>query len=183
MENNNWLLLSYRLPAEPSRNRVAMWRRMRKLGAVYLEEGIWVLPHTEALTGVVHELLAEVERHTGTAIAFVARGVSGEQEEKLLTRFNQAREEEYAEVTRECQKLLAHIHRETAGEHYEFAEAEELEEDLEKIKHWLAQVRERDAFGVEARDAVQQHLQDCRDALDQFMLEVFDRKAEGPTAG
>jgi hypothetical protein len=181
MEDDRWLLLTYRLPAEPSRNRVAMWRRMRKLGAVYLEEGIWVLPHTEALARAVHELVAEVQRHTGAAVAFVARGLDGEQEEKLLDRFNHAREEEYAEVIGECQKLLAHIRRETAGQHYEFTEAEELEEDLEKIQRWLAQVRDRDVFAVEVRYTVQQRLQDCRQALDQFMQEVYERRAEGLT--
>lgn len=179
MGNNNWLLLTYRLPAEPSRSRVAMWRRMRKLGAVYLEEGIWVLPYTEALARAVHELVAEVERHSGSAVAFVARGLTGEQEEKLLARFNQAREEEYAEIIRECQKFLAHIRREAGEQHYEFPEVEELEEDLEKIERWLAQVRERDAFGIETRYVVEQRLQDCRNALDHFTQQVYEQRGEG----
>ncbi len=44
-----WLLLAYTLPPEPSRMRVSIWRRLRKLGAVYMEEGFWVLPNTAKL--------------------------------------------------------------------------------------------------------------------------------------
>jgi vacuolar-type H+-ATPase subunit I/STV1 len=145
---------------------------------VYLDEGVWVLPNTEVLARAVRDLTIDVERQGGTAAAFVARGLNPQQEEKLLTRFNQAKEEEYAEVLRECQKLLAHIQRETAAQHYEFAEVEELEEDLEKNQRWLTQVRERDSFGIEAGYIVQQHLQSCRAALDQFTQAVYELRSE-----
>src|SRR5215217_6872946 len=44
MERPRWVLLVYRLPREPSRHRVAVWRKLRDLGALYLKDGVAALP-------------------------------------------------------------------------------------------------------------------------------------------
>ena len=104
-----------------------------------------------------------------------ARAASPEQEPALLATFNAAREAEYAEVTRECKKFLAHIEREAAEEEYEFTELEELEEDLEKIERWLVQVSERDVFGILARTDTAQLAQHCHELLALFAQETYQR--------
>src|SRR5215211_1828451 len=44
MERPRWVLLVYRIPREPSRHRVAVWRKLRDLGALYLKDGVAALP-------------------------------------------------------------------------------------------------------------------------------------------
>jgi hypothetical protein len=39
-----WAILIYHLPREPSRHRVAVWRRLKTLGALYLQDGVAALP-------------------------------------------------------------------------------------------------------------------------------------------
>jgi DNA-binding transcriptional regulator PaaX len=39
-----WLILIYQLPREPSRHRVAVWRKLKALGALYLQDGAAALP-------------------------------------------------------------------------------------------------------------------------------------------
>ncbi|MFC9501999.1 Chromate resistance protein ChrB [Streptomyces sp. NPDC057002] len=39
-----WLVLVIKLPAEPSRHRVAVSRELRKVGALSLGQGIWAVP-------------------------------------------------------------------------------------------------------------------------------------------
>jgi hypothetical protein len=39
-ERVRWLVLTYKLPAQPARNRAAVWRRLRTLGAVYLRSAL-----------------------------------------------------------------------------------------------------------------------------------------------
>jgi hypothetical protein len=39
-----WLVLVVRLPAEPSRHRVAVWRELRRVGALQIGQGVWVVP-------------------------------------------------------------------------------------------------------------------------------------------
>ena len=43
----SWQIITYRLPKEPSRHRVAVWRELRRLGAVSLQQGTWALPSGE----------------------------------------------------------------------------------------------------------------------------------------
>ena len=42
-----WLLLTYKVPPEPAKKRIALWRKIKGLGAVYLQNGICVLPKTD----------------------------------------------------------------------------------------------------------------------------------------
>lgn len=177
--DGKWLVLSFHLPPEPSRPRVAVWRRLQKLGAIKLEGGVWLLPNTENLEDSLRELAREVRRHHGAAHVFSAYEVNPDEERELSERYNRAREGEYAEVLRECNKLLVHIEREAQEQNYMFTEVEELEEDLGKIERWFAQVKERDVFGVPARHAVEEMLQVSREALDTFTRKVFQRGVEG----
>jgi hypothetical protein len=43
-----WVLLSYRVPREPTAARVYVWRRLRRLGAVLVHGAVWALPRTAA---------------------------------------------------------------------------------------------------------------------------------------
>jgi chromate transporter len=43
-ETVRWLILIYHLPREPSRHRVAVWRKLKTLGALYLQDGAAALP-------------------------------------------------------------------------------------------------------------------------------------------
>lgn len=177
--DTRWLLLSFHLPAEPSRPRVAVWRRLQKLGAVKLEGGVWLLPHAEALSVSIQEVVSEVRCHGGAAHAFLTCPMSLEDEDVLKKRYNRAREEEYAELLHECEKHLAHIDREMREQNYSFPEVEELEGDLEKIQRWFAQIKERDVFAVPAGQASEEMLQKCREALDSFTKRAYEVGAKG----
>src|SRR6266542_594121 len=67
-----WILLSSRLPREPSRLRLAVWRRLKRLGAVLLHDAVWVLP-ADAKTREAFEWLAEeIGEQGGTAFVWEA---------------------------------------------------------------------------------------------------------------
>ena len=59
MDNITWLLLTYKVPAEPSARRIAIWRKLKGMGAIYLQNGVCVLPkaddHICELRVVEHE--------------------------------------------------------------------------------------------------------------------------------
>ena len=42
-----WLLLTYKVPADPATKRVALWRRLKSIGAIYLQNGVCLLPKTD----------------------------------------------------------------------------------------------------------------------------------------
>jgi hypothetical protein len=58
MAQATWILLSSRLPREPSRLRLSIWRRLKRIGAVLLHDSVWILP-ADAKTREAFEWLAE----------------------------------------------------------------------------------------------------------------------------
>jgi hypothetical protein len=66
-DRQEWLLITYRLPAEPSRHRVAAWRKLRKVGAVSLKQAAWALPGRREFLEAVNRAVALVERAGGEA--------------------------------------------------------------------------------------------------------------------
>jgi hypothetical protein len=55
-----WVLLMYTVPREPSAPRVALWRKLKKLGAVLAHDAVWVLPETPATREQVRWLAQEI---------------------------------------------------------------------------------------------------------------------------
>ena len=170
--DHEWLVIAYSLPPEPSRKRVAAWRRMRKLGAVHVNEGFWFLPKTPATTSAIDDVSRDIRAEGGTAWSFAA-SATGYNLDELQARFNQARAADYGEVMRHCERFLNHIERETAARHFDFAVVEELEQDLEKRNRLLQQVHERDLLHFEGSAEANAGLQRCREALDRFAEEAF----------
>lgn len=166
-----WLLLVYRLPSEPSRLRAAVWRRLKAVGAVYLANSVAVLPESSAAERALRGLRAEVERMGGSAQLLRAAALVGQAE--VVAAFNAARDAEYTEVLSRCADFHAEIDKEAAAGKFTYAELEENEEDLTKLRGWLDKIRARDTLGAaKAQDAVAA-VKSCAEALDAFAEQVY----------
>lgn len=44
---SSWLLLNYKVPADPPKGRAALWRKIKGMGAVHLQSGVCLLPKTD----------------------------------------------------------------------------------------------------------------------------------------
>ena len=173
MDSDQWFILSYVLPSEPSRKRVLVWRHLRKLGAIYLDTGVWFLPHLPALRPKIDAILAEISELGGRSHSFIANGTDETQGENLRDIYVRARRDEYDDLLQKCDRYLRHVERVIEAAEFRFAEVEELEEDLEKRKRWLKQLSERDAFGLEERRTVEACLKRCEDALNSFVEAAY----------
>lgn len=92
------MLLSYHLPREPSTPRIALWRRLKRLGVAQLADGLVALP-ADARTREQLEWVAEQAVEAGgTAGVWLARPSTVAQERALAVSMAQARAEEYAEL-------------------------------------------------------------------------------------
>lgn len=80
-----WVLLSYRLPREPSTPRIALWRRLRKLGALQIGDGVAALPLDDRTREQFDWLATDIEEAGGEAIVWVAEP-STKAEQRLLQR-------------------------------------------------------------------------------------------------
>ena len=94
----SWILLSSRLPREPSRLRLGIWRRLKRLGAVLIHDAVWVLP-ADAKTREAFEWLAqEIEEQGGTAWVWEGAGASAVQDRQAVELFRRQADARYAEI-------------------------------------------------------------------------------------
>lgn len=93
--STHWILLSSRVPREPSRLRLATWRRLRRLGAVLLHDAVWVLPAQDATREALEWLADEIVEQGGTALVWEAESLASSQDKDLVARFRAEADERY----------------------------------------------------------------------------------------
>lgn len=175
-----WLLFCPQLPATPSSPRVMVWRKMRSAGAVGLDNGLWILPETDASKKILQEIKAYLENQGGTSKTFLASAFDEVTETEILERFRQDRREEYYELKEQCHDFLAEIEKEIGRRNFSFAEYEENEQDLVKLEAWLEKVKQRDFLGGDQMEEAASWLENCRQALQKFAIEAFNHEKDGP---
>ncbi len=178
--SESWLLLIYTVPAEPSRKRAYIWRALKRLGAVYLRDGVAVLPQRPETLSEVRTVAAKVEEFEGQATLVEDAQLPSERTEAIMAQSRTARAAEYAEIVHEAERFLAHVQREAEHRDFRSTELEELAVDLSKVKTWLEQVRSRDYFGSEAADRAQALLTRCDEALARFLDRTYEQEAVEP---
>src|SRR5690242_21328911 len=72
-EPMSWRVITYRLPAEPSRHRVAVWRELRRLGAVALQQGTWAVPDGEPFATGFAQVVEAIKAAGGQPVVLAVR--------------------------------------------------------------------------------------------------------------
>lgn len=93
-----WLLLIYRIPREPTAGRVYVWRKLKQLGAVSLQDAVWVLPRTLRTSEQFQWLAAEITELNGEATLWEADQVYATDAENLRRQFVEPVEAEYRAI-------------------------------------------------------------------------------------
>ena len=93
-----WVLLSYRLPREPSTPRINLWRKLKKLGVAQLADGVVALPSDDRTREQFEWLADEVVESGGQAGVWLAYPSTASQERELTAQIADARAAEYSEL-------------------------------------------------------------------------------------
>jgi vacuolar-type H+-ATPase subunit I/STV1 len=170
-----WLLLTYKVPAERSSARVAVWREVRRSGALQLQNAVVAFPDTDDFRPAVTRVRAAVADVGGSVLALRAEPLDREDDASLVAAWNEARAEEYTELAAECEKLVAEIDKEFAKEKFTLAELDEEEAELEKLRSWHARIHARDVHDCDAAAESEAALERAAEAVSRFTTAVFDR--------
>ena len=119
-----WTVLIVRLPADPSRHRVAVWRELRRTGALMLGQGVWAVPTTPAFTQGLERAVRAAERGDGEVLLLDAAGRDEANTARLEGLFTAARQAEWAEFVSDCGKYEAELDKETRTAKFTLAEHE-----------------------------------------------------------
>src|SRR6478736_6459824 len=124
----DWTVVTYRVPQEPSRHRVAIWRELRRAGAVPLQQATWALP---------------LHRHTAKTLDRV-RSLVGRADGQVFIFDADPRDDAMA------------------------ADLDEEEQNLERLRRWHAELRERDVLGAPSAAEAEIRLKASTEQLESF---------------
>jgi len=137
MKPISWLLLLFSLPTNRNTERVAVWRRLKKLGAVQITTSTYLLPDQPAQYEQFQWLAQQIRDYGGDSTLVRAREIEGLTKEKVVAVFNDARAKDYAELRKSLQGVIARQRKMDA----EIATAE-----LERLTSQFREIRKVDFF-------------------------------------
>ncbi|TDD91708.1 Chromate resistance protein ChrB [Actinomadura rubrisoli] len=168
-----WLILVIKLPTEPSRHRVAVWRELRKIGALSLGQGIWAVPEVPVFADGVQRALDLTDSAGGQGTTLRASGRSAEDAARFQEMFTAARSADWAEFLADCGKFEDEIAKEIRIAKFTLAELEEEEQSLERLRRWHRDLTARDVFGAPEAARAGTRLKRCAAACEDYAERVF----------
>lgn len=174
-----WQLLTYKVPSQSSRARVAVWRDLRRLNALYLQQAVCVLPNLPEVVGALEAVRHRIDDLGGTSFSATLAHLSEADRQQLVDGFRTNSAREYAEIIEECEtKFFKEIEFERFRQNFTYEESEEIGQDLEKLHRWLAKVIARDWMSAPGRGEAQARVAECERMLQAFENEVFEHSGQ-----
>src|SRR5437667_12830226 len=107
MKATSWLLLLFSLPTNRNTERVAVWRRLKKMGAVQIKTSTYLLPDEPAQYEQFQWLAQQIRDYGGDSTLVRAQEIEGLTREKVIAMFNDSRAKDYAAVRKSLQGFSA----------------------------------------------------------------------------
>src|SRR5260370_29214048 len=168
-----WRIGIYRLPSEPARHRVAVWRELRKVGALSLQQATWAVPSGPEFDEALARAAELAERADGNALVVAVDEHDSNVITTLEELYTEAREAEWVEFVAECAKFDAELLHEVEIEKFTLAELDEEEHNFERLRRWHRELRARDLFGAPTASLAERRLKACAEHLEDFSEQVF----------
>lgn len=176
--SSEWLTFAYKVPAEPASGRVALWRKLKAMGAIYIRSGVCVLPRDAEHERRLKILENDVTTLGGEALLLMSAALDPAQERKLVARFQADCDERYGEFVGRCDAFESEIAKEFRIEKFTYAELEEEDADLKKLQAWLERIKKLDRYDSPRAQEAQGRLKGCEETLEAYAQRVFAEHAE-----
>ena len=173
-DSSAFCLFVYQVPSHPSAARVGVWRELKRMGTLYLQQSVCVLPDRPQLRVQLERIAARVSDLGGSYHLLSVGPLGGEEEAKLVSGFIAQSNQQYDEIIENCEvNFTKEIEFEIFRENFIYAEAEEIRNDLEKIRRWFNRVVERDWYEAPRRAEAADSIEKCEQLLEQFEERVY----------
>ena len=170
---NSWLLLLFSLPTNRNTERVAVWRRLKKMGAVQIKTSTYLLPDEPAQYEQFQWLAKQIRDYGGDSTLVRAHEIEGLTKERVIAIFNDARAKDYGELRKSLQSFIARQKK---------TDAEEASSELERFTRRFREVRAVDFFDSPRGHDVAMLLRRAEGPKRSRQLETLDvRQYQGKT--
>ena len=176
-----WLLISVSTAGAPASLRTQVWRRLRALGALYLQQSVCLLPDRPEVARAVRRLLDRVHHDGGQGRLLRVVLPQPAEQAAVIAEFQAARDAEYAELLERLPELERELAHERARGRTTYVEVEESEADLERFRSWLAKIATRDYFATPRGPQAQAAVERCAQALADFEAAALATEAADPS--
>ncbi len=109
--SDTWLMLLYNLPAQPSTQRVYVWRKLKSCGVLYWQHSVCVLPARPGFREKFAQLKRDIEDRHGEATISTIQFPDSSEQESIVARFRQQADEEYQEFLGQCRDFGKQSHK------------------------------------------------------------------------
>ena len=133
-----WLAFAYQAPAEPSKARVYIWRKLKECGAAYFKQGVAVLPKSPASLAKFRSIAIKTREMGGEATIAELRFIDAHDEVEMVGRFQNRSQDEYRELINEISRLRESIRQRSAQD--------DRVDRAKRTAKQYRQVRSRDYF-------------------------------------
>lgn len=172
-----WILLIHQLPPSPTGLRVRVWRKLQRLGAVAVKNSVYALPHNDKTQEDFQWLKQEVEAAGGEAIVLRAAAVDGATNAELVSTFQRARNDEYADIEQKLAHLASSVRSRARAEPSFIRSVSAGDGELERLHRELERIMAIDFFPSRSRQSAVAAYERCRHAVA-----VPERESRTPAA-
>ncbi|HEY3661283.1 MAG TPA: chromate resistance protein ChrB domain-containing protein, partial [Candidatus Udaeobacter sp.] len=155
MKSTSWLLLLFSFPTKRNTERVAVWRRLKKIGAVQIKTSTYLLPDQPSQYEQFQWLAQQIRDYGGDSTLVRAQEIEGLTRDNLVAMFNDARANDYSDLRKYLQNFIKRRNK---------SDADEAASELERLTRQFREIREVDFF----------------DSARGHDIAMLLRRAEGP---
>jgi len=167
VKSASWLLLLFSLPTNRNTERVAVWRRLKKMGAVQIKTSTYLLPDEPAQYEQFQWLAQQIRDYGGDSTLVRAQEIEGLTKEKVIAMFNDVRARDYAELRKSLQSFITRRKK---------IEAEDAASKLERLTRQFREIRAVDFFDSPRGHDVAMLLRRAEGPKRSRQLEILDIK-------
>ncbi|MDO8948474.1 MAG: chromate resistance protein [Desulfocapsaceae bacterium] len=174
-----WLLFFYSIPATPVNNRVKIWRKLIKIGAVQLKGGVYILPYTEEYHEALQWMLAELPGLKGEGLLIKTDSIEPLQPKEIIALFNEQRDQEYQKIAKKIDEFTGRIRNLRIGG--KDKKSTSLFRQYEKLQSDFQLVQQRDFFQSEMGRNLEMQIKALRKQLEELTAAEKGQKRSGST--
>jgi hypothetical protein len=160
---NDWIILVYRIPAQPTRLRLWIWRKLQRMGALYLQNAVCLLPARPELVENMQYVADAIEEMGGTCHLFNASAVLPEPPERIEQEFRELADSRLNEIISRLDRV-----KETLEAAASPSALERAEEEIRRERIAYLRARRLAFFGSTREVEVDARLEELKRSLDDL---------------